>query len=340
MHTTCAVSSPVSDWPGLIRTLLVMVVSGGLAASSLAQTRSERSDTSSGSSRVRAGSDVLSAARARAQARSPIAVRTTLQSLGGGNSLQRSIARRDGYSYVMGRGTHTEAHTYFGFRPVGSLVDGLHDAAPTRSRFGASSPYFITPPDLDREVERRLFERRVAECADVDSNAVPAISYEAQAAAAASAGNYESARRLYVRAMLARPSEADLQLSYALAHLGLGEYTIAALAVRRSLVMAPDLMDAPPDLRTSDPTGARLAAQIRRLEEHLAGSAADTDAWFLLGYLRHAGGNHVASVEALQRAVSLDPDDIVATLLHDAAMRAYLRTVDAATPTGQPSMRE
>lgn len=323
-----------------MRALLVMVISGGLAVPSLAQTRSERPDRSSGSSRVRDGSAVLSAARARVQVRSPIAARTPLSSRGISSSLQRSIARRDGYSYVMGRGTHTEAHTYFGYRPVGRLSDGLSDPARTRSTFGAPSPYFIALADLDREVERRVFERLVAESADVDSNAVPAISYEAQADAAASVGDYESARRLYVRAMLARPSDADLQLSYALVHLGLGEYTIAAVALRRSLAMAPDLMDEPPDLRTSDPTRAPLAAQIGRLEEYLAGSTADAEAWFLLGYLRHAGRNHVASVEALQEAVSLNPDDLVAALLHDAALRAYLRTVNPATPAGLPSMRE
>ncbi len=330
MLTTCAESSPVSGWPGLMRALLVMVISGGLAVPSLAQTRSDRSDRSSGSSRVRDGSAVLTAARDRVQARSPFAARTPLQSLGGGNSLQRSIARRDGYSYVMGRGTHTEAHTYFGYRPVGRLSDGLSDPARTRSTFGATVPYFVSPSDVDREVERRVFERLVAESADVDSPAVPAISYEAQADAAASVADYESARRLYVRAMLGRPSDADLQLSYALVHLGLGEYTIAAVAVRRSLAMAPDLMDAPPDLRTSVPTRGRLAEQIGRLEEYLAGSTADAEAWFLLGYLRYAGRNHVAAVEALQRAVSLSADDVVAALLHDAAMRAYLQAVDQA----------
>ncbi len=321
-------------------TLLVVIVSGGLTSSIPAQSRSERANGSSARSHVREGSDVLSAARSRVQARSPVATRSAIRDLGGGRSLQASMARRDGYSYVMGRGTHTEAHTYFGYRPVGELSDRRLVPIRTGSTLGTSAVSYVPPTNHERDAGRPMFDRRVDTPDDADSNAVRRSSYEVQAEAAALAGDFESARLLYVHAILAGPSDANLQLSYALAYLSLEEYGIAASIVRRSLAMAPELMDLPPDLRTSDPNRARLAEEIGQLEAHLAGSSADADAWFLLGYLRHAGRNRVAAVEALEQAVALDPDEIVAALLQDAAMRAYLHTVDAATPAGPPSTRE
>ena len=139
--------------------------------------------------------------------------------------------------------------------------------------------------------------------------------------AAFAAGKYDDARRMYVRAVLADERDGYAKLLYAVANFALGDYELAATALRRALLTTPQLIDNPVDVRTLYTDPAALDAQLAALEAYVDARAADHEAMLLFGYLLFSRGVADRAASLFERLAAADPSDSPVSLLRDAAVR-------------------
>lgn len=144
--------------------------------------------------------------------------------------------------------------------------------------------------------------------------------------AAFAAGDYAEARRHYIRAQLDGPYAGEATLAYALTRFAGGDYSLAAMALRRGLTMVPDAIDRPLDLLHFYADPGELEAHLLAATTHLAQHPDDAYGWFVLGYVHFGRGDAVGALAAFDRAVALDSQDQLAYLLRDAALAAVRPT--------------
>jgi len=143
-----------------------------------------------------------------------------------------------------------------------------------------------------------------------------------QGDAAFAAGDYAEARRHYVRAQLDGKYAGEAALAYALARFAEGEYTLAALALRRGLSMQPDAIAQPLDVGYFYRGSPALGEHVQRLVEHLAAQPTDGYGWLVLGYVRFGQGDAAGAAEAFGRLTEVDPQDSLGQLLYESAVAA------------------
>ena len=160
-------------------------------------------------------------------------------------------------------------------------------------------------------------EAPVVERTDSNVRVVETSSFLQEGDALFREGRYEEARRQYVRALLADENDPAVQLSYGFAHFALGEYRVAARAVRRALTADPGLMDAPPDPRAAYGDAADFEKQLAALRACVVETPQDMEAAFLLGYIAYAMVNTELALEELNRVLAADDADTLAYVLRD-----------------------
>jgi hypothetical protein len=165
-----------------------------------------------------------------------------------------------------------------------------------------------------------------------------------QAIAAFQRGEFDLARRELIRAMIAYPDDPELLMLYGYAHFATGDYLVASLAIRRALNADPTLIDSPVDIYRLYPDADVLRKQIDALDEHLAEKPNDGDAQFLAGFVRYAAGLPDQAADIFAARVQQAPDDVLALLMRDAAIRGSALQRAAApeaetepTPESQPN---
>lgn len=129
------------------------------------------------------------------------------------------------------------------------------------------------------------------------------------------AGRFDEASRWYVSAMLADDKDGVAALLYAVSNVALGDYQVAAAALRRALETTPELIENPIDVR-------RLYSQASQFETHRDDLAAfvddhreDRDATLLLGYLYFASGDADRARTVFEGVSASDPADELAASL-------------------------
>ena len=142
-------------------------------------------------------------------------------------------------------------------------------------------------------------------------------------------GDYDEARRHYIRAQLDGPYAGEATLAYALVHFAEGNYQLSALALRRGLEAVPDAVLEPIDVAWLYGETDTLERDLNSLETYLGEWARDHAGWFLLGYVRFGAGDPAGAAEAFDRAVALAPGEALYQLLLEAA-----QTVMSAPPPG------
>ena len=152
-----------------------------------------------------------------------------------------------------------------------------------------------------------------------------------QGDAAFAAGDYAEARRHYIRAQLDGPYAGEAILAYALTRFAEGDYSLAAMALRRGLAIVPDAIDRPLDLLHFYADPGELEAHLLAVKAHLAQHPDDAYGWFVLGYVHFGRGDAVGALAAFDRAAALDSQDQLVYLLRDAALAAV-------RPTAPPSL--
>ncbi|MFQ5491652.1 MAG: tetratricopeptide repeat protein [Phycisphaerae bacterium] len=163
-----------------------------------------------------------------------------------------------------------------------------------------------------------------------------------QGDAAFAAGDYVQARRHYIRAQLDGVYAGEATLAYALTHFALGNYDLAALALRRGLDLIPDAISQPLDVTYFYPDRKLLEAHLGALEQQLERGGATGQGWLVLGYVRFGSGDSAGAVLAFERALQADPDDALAQLLREAAVAARNQRGPTSNPgahMGPPSNR-
>lgn len=143
-----------------------------------------------------------------------------------------------------------------------------------------------------------------------------------QGNAAFLAGRYDQARRLYASAMLADERDGYAKLLYALANFAIGDYAVSGMAIRRALLTTPELVDYPVDVRSLYEDPVPFNAQLEKLTRYVADHPEYPSALLLLGYIEYAAGAPERAAPILQQLSTADPDDSLAVLLRDAALRA------------------
>jgi tetratricopeptide (TPR) repeat protein len=135
-------------------------------------------------------------------------------------------------------------------------------------------------------------------------------------------GQYDEARRLVRRAVIALPDDPYAQLDYGLVHFALGDYEIAAQAFRRAMAEDPDLLDRMPNVATAYGVPGDFDRHLAGLKDRVFHEPTDTHARFLYGVVLVSSGDPESAVSQLSRVLHQDPRDTMAYLLRDAALRA------------------
>ncbi len=143
------------------------------------------------------------------------------------------------------------------------------------------------------------------------------------------AGDYESAIRLYVAAVLVDDTDAFARLFYGLAQFAIGDYELAAVGMRRALTLDPELITSPIDLRSIYPDLETFDEQLKRLVVGVSENPKNEDVVFLLGYVYYATADPASAVALLQTAVDLDPTDELALAVRDRAAEVLAETAIA-----------
>lgn len=137
-----------------------------------------------------------------------------------------------------------------------------------------------------------------------------------------SEGRYEDARRVYVRAMLIDERDGYAKMLYAWANFALGDYQLAATAIRRALLTSPDLVRYPIDIRLHYRDLVALEGQVGALQAHVAANPSDREAGLLLGYLFYSIGDLPRGMAAFNDLAAGDATDPTVTALREAAATA------------------
>jgi tetratricopeptide (TPR) repeat protein len=122
-------------------------------------------------------------------------------------------------------------------------------------------------------------------------------------------GQYVRAKGLFRRAVALQPKDAYARFVYAQALFALGEYRLAADAIRRGLVLDPTWPEWGIDVRSYYADPSEFTAQLARLEDHVADHPDDTDARFLLAYNLYFSGEGGQALEEFTRLADANPLD-------------------------------
>ncbi len=143
-----------------------------------------------------------------------------------------------------------------------------------------------------------------------------------QGNAAFVAGRYDQARRLYASAMLADERDGYAKLLYAIANFAIGDYAVSGMAIRRALLTTPALIDYPVDVRSLYEDPVPFHTQHEKLIRYVADHPQYPSALLLLGYIEYAAGAPKRAAAIMEQLSTANPDDSLAALLRDAALRA------------------
>ena len=138
--------------------------------------------------------------------------------------------------------------------------------------------------------------------------------------AAFNEGDYNEAVRYYVGAVLADDNDGIARLFYGLAQFALGDYDLAAMGMRRALVVMPDLIDRPIDLRSLYPDLETFESHVNKVVRFVNENPSGTNALFVLGYVYYASAQPEPAVSTLRKLTDLDPKDKQGAQVRNAAI--------------------
>ncbi len=181
-----------------------------------------------------------------------------------------------------------------------------------------------------REEQKSDVQQQPADAppAPTAEDADPAALVEAAIArgdAAFEAGSYQQAQEEYVRALVHAGDDAGVRVALGLAEYALGAYGDASAAIRRALADSGALARSDFDLRLVYGRPDDAEAHRRALEDYVAQNPADSDALFLLGFVRYFSGQRVEGA-AMLKGYLQHPD-------HDRSTLAFIEA--AAWETNQ-----
>ncbi|MHC5111091.1 MAG: tetratricopeptide repeat protein [Planctomycetota bacterium] len=143
---------------------------------------------------------------------------------------------------------------------------------------------------------------------------------------------YEAAVRFYMAAILEDDSDGYARLFYGLGQFALGDYGLSAIGFRRALVLAPDLVTNPIDLRSIYQGQEQFDAHVNKLKSYLGENPEDWEASFVLGYVYFASAAPDMALAMFQTAKAKRPDDALLKSLTNSAVQV----LSSASAEGEP----
>jgi tetratricopeptide (TPR) repeat protein len=136
------------------------------------------------------------------------------------------------------------------------------------------------------------------------------------------AGDYEGAKRLYIRAIMVDERDGYAKMLYAWANFALRDYELAATSIRRALLTTPDLMQYPLDVRSLYKDVNVFEVQLRDLQKHVFDKPQDREAKLLLAYLYFSVGEPHRAEAFLSELTESDGQDQTVKQLREASVKA------------------
>jgi len=137
--------------------------------------------------------------------------------------------------------------------------------------------------------------------------------------AAFTAGDYGTAQRLFLEAVMADERDGYAKLLHAVASFARGDYELAGLTARRALHTSQVLMYQPPDLRTLYADAETFRAHLVALCTYVDQHRANGNAKFLLGYVYFATGQPEDAVRLFSELAGKDDEDSLANKMYEIA---------------------
>lgn len=127
--------------------------------------------------------------------------------------------------------------------------------------------------------------------------------------AAFNQGDYREALRSYIAAIMSDETNGYPRLFYGVGQFALGDYSLAAIGIRRALAVSPDLIANPIDVRSIYPAESVFLEHMRNLQVYLVENPTDTEAKFLLGYLHFASASPENALSLFSATLADVPGD-------------------------------
>ncbi len=118
------------------------------------------------------------------------------------------------------------------------------------------------------------------------------------------AGEYDKAARSFLQVGLDDPDNVDALLAYAVARFATGDYSVAAIALRRGVSKYPEVVNSAFDIRDRYGEVDDFVKHVEALEDYVRQNPDDADGWLMLGFVRHFTGERAqaqTTFEILQR---------------------------------------
>lgn len=149
------------------------------------------------------------------------------------------------------------------------------------------------------------------------------------------AADYEKAARQFLDAANQIQNSVDAWLAYAVARFATGDYEMSAMAIRRGVRLAPDVVGADFDLRERYGNPNDFPRQLKALEEHVQKNPSEPDGWVVLGFIRHFSDHRDLARRAFEVVQNRFEDD--AELAKIFLEAKPLQDPAAPSPSGQGS---
>lgn len=152
-------------------------------------------------------------------------------------------------------------------------------------------------------------------------------------------GRYAEARHSFLRAVMMDDSDGYARLFYAFASFAMGDYELAAVALRRSIAMEAAFATDPIDIRGFYPDEDTFKAHVSQLNGHIEANPEDKDARFVLAYVHYASGEPGKAIEMLSKLTAVSASDETAAQVLEGAkqvQKSLQEQPELAAPAEQP----
>ena len=140
-----------------------------------------------------------------------------------------------------------------------------------------------------------------------------------QGTVAFAAGDYPTAQRLFLEAVMADERDGYAKLLHAVASFALGDFELAGLTARRALHTSEILIYQPPDLRALYNDAETFRAHLKALSAYVHQHAAEGNAKFLLGYVYYATAQPEDAAGLFSELSGTDENDSLAKRMYETA---------------------
>jgi tetratricopeptide (TPR) repeat protein len=114
-------------------------------------------------------------------------------------------------------------------------------------------------------------------------------------------GDYGQAAELFGRVAAADPRNADARLAYGIAEFALGDFRLAAAAVRQGIAISPEIVSTALDLRDNYGRVEDFDRHFERLAQRVENEPGDGDALLVLGFVYHFVGDRQDAAQVFGR---------------------------------------